>query len=79
MWSWSKDADGNRVVTERTKKISPGGSPMSSGTSCSRSGFKVLELEKGKAGIVVGSMDKLDGVLIYAGFGCPSWRAGPDA
>jgi hypothetical protein len=28
-----------------------------------RSGFKILEFEKGKPGIVVGSVDKLDGVL----------------
>jgi len=29
-----------------------------------RSGFRVLEFEKGKPGIVVGPLDKLDGVLM---------------
>jgi len=61
----SKDADGNRVVTERTKKIRPWWRTDEHGNVVLtvRSGFRILELEKGKPGIVVGSIDKLDGVL----------------
>jgi len=28
-----------------------------------RSGFKILELEKGKSGVVVGTIDKMEGVI----------------
>jgi len=61
----SKDAEGNRVVTERTKKIRPWwkSNELGNVVLTVRSGFKILEFEKGKPGIVVGSMDKLDGVL----------------
>jgi hypothetical protein len=61
----SKDAEGNRVVTERTKRIRPWwkSDELGNVVLTVRSGFRVLEFEKGKPGIVVGPMDKLDGVL----------------
>jgi len=60
-----KDADGKRVVKEVPRRVKPWWKNDANGlvVLTVRRGFKVIEFEKGKPGIVVGTKDKLDGVL----------------
>ena len=61
----TKGADGTKVLIERTKRIRPWWKTDEKGAVVLtvQMGFKVIEFEKGKSGIAVGSMDKIDGIL----------------
>ena len=61
-----KNPDGTKTVTERLRRAKPWWQTDEKGSVVLtvRMGFKALEFEKGKAGIAVGSMAKLDGVLL---------------
>jgi len=61
----SKDADGNRVVKEHRRRVRPWWKTDEQGNAVLiiRNGFKVLEFEKGKPGVAVGSLEKLPEVI----------------
>jgi hypothetical protein len=62
---WKKAEDGSRVSVEQTRRLKPW---WRRDGSCSvvltvKSGLKTLEFEKGKTGIAVGSLDRLETVF----------------
>jgi len=61
----AKDQSGNRTVMEKNRRIRPWWRIDENGmvVLTVRSGFKILELEKGKSGVVVGTIDKMEGVI----------------
>ena len=61
---WKK-RDGERVLTERKLSVRPWWRPDEKGQVVFfvRIGWKALEFEKGKAGVVAGTMEKLPGVI----------------
>ena len=61
----SKAADGTKTLVERARRIKPWWKIDDKGgvVLTVRMGFRAIEFEKGKTGIAVGSMDKIDGVL----------------
>jgi len=60
-----KAKDGHRVATEKVVKVHPWWRADEKGSVVFfvRHGWKMVEFEKGKAGIAVGSEDKLKGVV----------------
>lgn len=60
-----KDQSGDRVVTEKSRRVRPWWKIDEKGlvVLMVRSGVKVLELEKGKPGIVVGTIEKMEVVI----------------
>ena len=62
---WKKDENGVRQPVDSYRRIKPWWrqDAMGSLVLVLKKGLKTLELEKGKAGIVVGSADRLEGVL----------------
>lgn len=62
---WKRSPDGTKVLTEHSRRIKPWWQHDAGGTVVFsvRCGFDALEFEKGKSAIVVGSMDRLDGVI----------------
>lgn len=62
---WKRSPDGTKVAVERSRQIKPWWQHDAAGSVILsvRCGFSALEFEKGKTGIVVGSMDRLDGVI----------------
>jgi hypothetical protein len=63
---WKKSEDGSRVLMDHARRIKPWWRADAKGSIVLtvRSGFHPLELEKGKPGIVVGPLDRLDAVLV---------------
>ena len=62
---WKKDENGVRQPVDTYRRIKPWWRQDATGSLVLvlKNGLKTLELEKGKAGIVVGSTDRLEGVL----------------
>lgn len=62
---WNKGEDSSRVLKDHTRRIKPWWRADAKGSIVLtvRSGFQPLELEKGKPGIVVGPVERLDAVL----------------
>jgi hypothetical protein len=62
---WKRSPDGTKVLTEHSRRIKPWWQYDAAGSVVFsvRSGFDALEFEKGKSAIVVGSVDRLDGVI----------------
>jgi len=62
---WKKEEDGSRVSVEQTRRVKPWWRTNSNGNVVLiiKSGLKTVEFEKGKAGIAVGALDRLDAVL----------------
>ena len=62
---WKKAEDGSRTPVDTFKAIKPWWRSDASGSLILllKNGLKTVELEKGKPGIVVGTPDRLDGVL----------------
>jgi hypothetical protein len=62
---WKKSPDGSRVLVDSYRRLKPWWKTDSTGNVILtiRSGMKVLEFEKGKTGILVGSVDALDQVF----------------
>ena len=60
-----RNPDGTKTVTEREKRVRPWWRTDERGSIVLtvRLGLKALEFEKGKSGIAVESMDRLDGVI----------------
>lgn len=60
-----KNPDGTKAVVETQKRVKAWWKFDQKGDAILtvRNGFKPIEFEKGKAGIVVGTIDKMDGVL----------------
>jgi len=60
-----RNPDGTRTVAERQKRVRPWWRTEERGAVVMtvRLGLKALEFEKGKSGVAVGSMDRLDGVI----------------
>ena len=63
---FTKDSEGVKQIVDRPKRVKPWWKADGSGNLVlvMRSGLKAIELEKGKAGILVGAPDRLDGVLV---------------
>ena len=63
--SWSKGDDGKKVLVETKQRVLPWWSAQPNGSLVFfiRSGWKPIELEKGKAAIAVQSLDKLPMVI----------------
>ena len=63
---WRKTADGSKVLVDHPRRLKPWWKVDEKGfvVLTVRSGFKTLEFEKGKGAIVVGAMDRLDGVFL---------------
>ncbi len=63
--SWSKDADGTKVLVETKQRVLPWWSAQPNGSLVFfiRSGWKPIEFEKGKAAIAVPSLEKLPSVI----------------
>jgi hypothetical protein len=62
---WKKAEDGSRISVEQTRRLKPWWRTDANGNVVLiiKSGLKTLEFEKGKAGIAVGALDRLDGVF----------------
>ena len=62
---WKKDEHGVRQPVDSYRRIKPWWRQDATGSLVLvlKKGLKTLELEKGKAGIVVGSADRLEGVI----------------
>jgi hypothetical protein len=62
---WKKDENGVRQPVDTYRRIKPWWRQDATGSLVLvlKKGLKTLELEKGKAGIVVGSAERLEGVL----------------
>jgi len=63
--SWSKDAEGKKVLVETKQRVLPWWNTQPNGTFVFfiRSGWKPIEFEKGKAAIAVPSLEKLPAVI----------------
>jgi Family of unknown function (DUF6641) len=63
--SWSKDADGTKVLVKTKQRVLPWWSAQPNGSLVFfiRSGWKPIEFEKGKAAIAVPSLEKLPSVI----------------
>jgi hypothetical protein len=62
---WKKNPDGSKSIFDHYRRIKPWWMTDSTGTVILtvRAGLRVLEFEKGKPGITVGSMERLGAVL----------------
>ena len=62
---WVKDTEGVKQPFDRVKRIKPWWKSDANGglVLILKAGLKTIELEKGKPGILVGPMERLDGVL----------------
>lgn len=62
---WKKNTDGTKVLHDHYRRIKPWWITDATGTVILtvRAGLKVLEFEKGKPGIAVGALDRLEAVL----------------
>lgn len=62
---WKKTADGSKALVDHYRRLKPWWVKDAEGNVILsvRSGLKVLEFEKGKTGIAVGSMERLETVL----------------
>ena len=60
-----KSPEGTKSVVERQKRVKSWWRRDETGqvVLSLRAGFRVIEIEKGKSGILVGSMDKMDAVI----------------
>ena len=63
---WRKTVDGSKVLVDHPRRLKPWWKVDEKGfvVLTVRSGFKTLEFEKGKGAIVVGAVDRLDGVFL---------------
>ena len=63
---WIKDAEGVKQPFDRVKRVKPWWKADANGSLVLvlKNGLTVMELEKGKPGIVIGPREHLDGVLI---------------
>lgn len=63
---WKKTADGSRVLVEKVRRVKPAWRTDANGTVVLtvKNGLKPIEFEKGKTGILVGTIDRLDAVLL---------------
>jgi len=63
---WKKGDDGSKRPVDHIRRVKPWWKMDENGfvVLTVRHGFKTLEFEKGKGAIAVGTMDKLEGVLI---------------
>jgi hypothetical protein len=76
---WKKTADGSKALVDHYRRLPPWWPTVASGkvVLTVRSGLKAIEFEKGKAGISIGEIEQLDGViatLIEATRGMPKLR-----
>ncbi len=62
---WIKDTEGVKQPFDRIKRVKPWWKSDASGSLVLvlKNGLKTIELEKGKPGILVGPLERLDGVL----------------
>lgn len=62
---WKKNPDGSKSIFDHYRRIKPWWMTDSTGTVILtvRAGLRVLEFEKGKPGITVGSLERLEAVL----------------
>jgi len=62
---WKKDENGVRQPVDSYRRVKPWWRQDATGSLVLvlKKGLKTMELEKGKAGIVIGSADRLEGVL----------------
>ena len=62
---WLRNPDGTRSLTEVSRRLKPWWRADSKGSVVLsvKYGFSTLEFEKGKPGILVGKMEKLDSVI----------------
>jgi hypothetical protein len=62
---WKKTPDGSKALVDHPRRLKPWWKADEKGfvVLTVRSGFKILEFEKGKAAIAVGTVEKLEGVL----------------
>ena len=62
---WVKDSDGIKQPVDRHRRVKPWWKADAAGNLVLvlKSGLKNLEIEKGKPGIVVGALSRLEGVL----------------
>lgn len=62
---WRKSEDGSRIAIEQTRRLKPWWRKDGSGNVILtvKSGLKILEFEKGKTGIAVGSVERLETVF----------------
>lgn len=62
---WKKNPDGSKSIFDHYRRIKPWWTNDAAGTVILtvRAGVRVLEFEKGKAGILVGTMDRLEEVV----------------
>lgn len=62
---WKKNPDGSKSIFDHYRRIKPWWTTDAAGTVILtvRAGLKVLEFEKGKPGINVGPLDRLESVL----------------
>ena len=62
---WKKTADGSKALVDHYRRLTPWWRTDVAGNVVLtvRSGLKAIEFEKGKAGIAVGKMERLDGVI----------------
>ena len=62
---WKKSEDGSRIAIEQTRRLKPWWRRDANGSVILtvKSGLKVLEFEKGKTGIAVGSVERLETVF----------------
>jgi hypothetical protein len=62
---WKKNPDGSKSIFDHYRRLKPWWTVDAAGTVILtiRAGLRVLEFEKGKTGILVGSMDDLRGVF----------------
>ena len=62
---WVKDTDGIKQPVDRHRRVKPWWKPDGAGNLVLvlKSGLKTIEIEKGKPGIVVGALGRLEAVL----------------
>ena len=62
---WKKNPDGSKSIFDHYRRIKPWWTTDAAGTVVLtvKAGLKVLEFEKGKPGIAVGPLDRLESVL----------------
>jgi hypothetical protein len=62
---WKKNPDGSKSIFDHYRRIKPWWTTDAAGTVILtiRAGLRVLEFEKGKPGIVVGALERLEAVL----------------
>lgn len=62
---WKKNPDGSKSIFDHYRRLKPWWTADASGTVILtiRTGLKVLEFEKGKTGIAVGTLERLESVL----------------